>query len=85
MRICTHRNHASPRRSRRPAQWNIKGYPALVTDTASSLTMGGSSKIGTVQNLLLLSAELHGPWADYDFGVDPDVGHPSLSTLLDLC
>ena len=45
----------------------------MITDTASEHKIGGSSKISSVQNLLLLSAQLHAPWADYNFGVDPDV------------
>ncbi len=38
--------------------------------------MGGASKIGSIQNMLLLSADLHRPWADHEFGVDPDVCPP---------
>ncbi|KAI0711213.1 hypothetical protein C8Q76DRAFT_623620 [Earliella scabrosa] len=56
-------------------EWTTKGYPGLITDTASEHKIGGSSKISSVQNLLLLSAQLHAPWADYNFGVDPDDGY----------
>ena len=64
------------------SQWDAQGYPALISDPAPTLATGGISKIGSIQNLLLLSAELHGPWADYDFGVDPDVCTYSFSQKL---
>ncbi|RDX54567.1 hypothetical protein OH76DRAFT_977030 [Lentinus brumalis] len=53
-------------------EWNAGGYESLITDTASITSMGGASKIGSIQNMLLLSADLHRPWADHEFGVDPD-------------
>ncbi|KAI0746833.1 hypothetical protein C8Q80DRAFT_1121547 [Daedaleopsis nitida] len=54
------------------AEWTTDGYPTMVTDSASSQVLGGDSKIGSVQNMLLLSANLHIPWTNYAFGVDPD-------------
>ncbi|KAI0693931.1 hypothetical protein C8T65DRAFT_667437 [Cerioporus squamosus] len=53
-------------------EWTAGGYASLITDTACISSMGGDSKIGSIQNMLLLSADLHRPWADHEFGVDPD-------------
>ena len=45
----------------------------MITDTAADRVEGGFSKISSVQNVVLFSADLHGPWGNYQFGVDPDV------------
>ncbi|OBZ78160.1 hypothetical protein A0H81_01947 [Grifola frondosa] len=56
-------------------EWNRKGYPALITDAALEAQIGGPSKIGSVQNAVLLRSDLHWAWDEYEFGVDPDDGY----------
>jgi hypothetical protein len=54
-------------------QWNEKGYPSIITDTAPSSQVGGASKIDSIQNVLLLRSDLCDAWNSYDFAIDPDV------------
>ncbi|KAI0372001.1 hypothetical protein BV20DRAFT_941114 [Pilatotrama ljubarskyi] len=59
------------------------------TNTSTSPTaICGASRAAYLQNMLLLREDLHGAWADYEFGVDPDddyritafvAGHDSVS------
>jgi len=55
--------------------WANKGYPSLITDPAPNNEMGGSKKIDSIQNMLLLRSDLHDAWDNYKFAVNPDRGH----------
>jgi len=54
-------------------QWNNKGYPSLVTDPAPLSEVGGSPKIDSIQNVLLLRSDLHDAWDSYRFAVNHEV------------
>ena len=54
-------------------QWIRKGYPSKITDTVDVSTMGGTTKIDSVQNVITLRSDLHNAWNNYEFGVDPNV------------
>jgi len=56
-------------------EWNRKGYPSQITDPAPNSEVGGSSKIDSVQNALLLRSDLHDAWDNYMIAVNPDRGH----------
>jgi hypothetical protein len=56
-----------------PIQWVDKGYPNLITDPAPLLSLGGSSKIDSVQNVILIRADLQRGWDNYSLAVNPDV------------
>lgn len=49
-----------------------KGYQNKITDTADVSTIGGPTKIDSVQNVITLRSDLHDAWVNYEFGVDPD-------------
>jgi hypothetical protein len=50
-----------------------EGYPSKITDTADEATMGGPTKIDSVQNVITIRSDLHDAWDNYEFGVDPNV------------
>ena len=54
-------------------QWVNKGYPGHITDSASLPELGGSTKIDSIQNVILLRSDLHDAWDSYKFAVHPDV------------
>ena len=54
-------------------QWINKGYPGHITDSASLPELGGSTKIDSIQNVILLRSDLHDAWDNYKFAVNPDV------------
>ena len=54
-------------------EWIRKGYPSKITDTADVATMGGPTKIDSVQNVITLRGDLCDAWNNYEFGVDPNV------------
>ena len=56
-----------------PPQWIRKGYPNKITDTADEATMGGWTKIDSVQNVITIRSDLRDAWVNYEFGVDPNV------------
>ena len=56
-----------------PNQWVDKGYQNLITDPAPLLSLGGSSKIDSVQNVILIRADLQRGWDSYSLSVNPDV------------
>lgn len=49
-----------------------RGYQNKITDTADVSTIGGPTKIDSVQNVITLRSDLHDAWVNYEFGVDPD-------------
>ena len=56
-----------------PNQWVDKGYQNLITDPAPLLSLGGSSKIDSVLNVILIRADLQRGWDSYSLAVNPDV------------
>ena len=54
-------------------QWVDKGYPGHITDPAPVNEVGGRTRIDSIQNVLLLRADLHNAWDNYKFAVNPDV------------
>jgi hypothetical protein len=55
-------------------QWIRKGHPSKITDTADEASVGGRTKIDSVQNVITMRSDLHDAWDNYEFGVDPNVG-----------
>jgi len=56
-----------------PLQWVRKGYHNLITDTAPASSVGGFSKVDSIQNVFMLRSDLHDMWDNYEFSVNPDV------------
>ncbi|KIM80031.1 hypothetical protein PILCRDRAFT_822864 [Piloderma croceum F 1598] len=56
-------------------EWVRKGYPRRITDPAPLTELGGSTKIDSVQNVILLRGDLHDAWDNYKFAVNPDHGY----------
>lgn len=56
-------------------EWVSKQFHHLVTDTAPASDVGGSSKIDSVQNVIMLRSDLRDMWDNYEFGVNPDDNH----------
>ncbi|KAF8738560.1 hypothetical protein AX14_011042 [Amanita brunnescens Koide BX004] len=56
-------------------EWVEKGYQNLITDPAPLLSLGGSSKIDSVQNVILIRADLQRGWDGYSLAVNPDRGY----------
>lgn len=54
-------------------QWVNKGYASRITDPAPLHDLGGSTKIDSIQNVILLRNDLHDAWDNYMFAVNPDV------------
>nr|AGK29877.1 FAD-binding protein [Volvariella volvacea] len=54
------------------AEWIRKGYHDKITDTADEATMGGPSKIDSIQNMITLRKDLYDAWVNYEFGVNPN-------------
>jgi len=54
-------------------QWVHNSYPSLITDSAPLEVVGGSSKIDSLQNVLLLRSDLHNAWDSYCIAVNPSV------------
>jgi HNH endonuclease len=54
-------------------QWVKNGYPSLITDSASLELVGGSSKIDSLQNMLLLQSDLHNSWDNHYIAVNRSV------------
>lgn len=54
-------------------QWEKHGYHLRITDPV----FASSTKIKSVQNMILMRKDLHESWVNHEFGVDPDVSHPS--------
>jgi HNH endonuclease len=54
-------------------QWVNNNYPSLITDSAPLEVVGGSSKIDSLQNVLLLRSDLHNAWDNYCIAVNPSV------------
>ncbi|KAG6880199.1 hypothetical protein C0992_003863 [Termitomyces sp. T32_za158] len=46
-------------------EWIKKGYSSLITDSASDQELGGPTKIDSLQNMMLLSTDLHHAWDNY--------------------
>lgn len=67
-----------------PVQWVEKGYQNLITDPAPLLSLGGSSKIDSVQNVILIRADLQRGWDGYSLAVNPDVSIFNFYTVLTL-
>lgn len=65
--------HISPRAYE--AEWVNNGYPSLITDSAPLEVVGGSSKIDSLQNVLLLRSDLHNAWDNHYIAVHPSRGH----------
>ncbi|KAF8232788.1 hypothetical protein L208DRAFT_1270241, partial [Tricholoma matsutake] len=57
------------------AEWVNKGYASRITDPAPLHDLGGSTKIDSIQNVILLRNDLHDAWDNYMFAVNPDRGH----------
>ncbi|KAK2462179.1 hypothetical protein APHAL10511_005811 [Amanita phalloides] len=53
-------------------EWLRKQYHSLITDSAPDSSIGGYSKIDSVQNVIMLQSDLHHMWDNYEFGVNPD-------------
>ncbi|KAI9456444.1 hypothetical protein HD554DRAFT_2237632 [Boletus coccyginus] len=53
-------------------EWIRKGYPSKITDTADEASVGGRTKIDSVQNVITMRSDLHDAWVKYEFGVDPN-------------
>ena len=56
-----------------PIQPVDKGYPSLITDPAPLLSLGESSQIDSVQNVILIRADSQRGWDNYSLAVNPDV------------
>jgi len=56
-------------------EWIRRGYPSRITDPAPLAALGGSTKIDSIQNVILLRGDLHDAWDNYDFAVNPDRGY----------
>ena len=54
-------------------QWILRDYSNRITDPAPLAELGGSTKIDSIQNVILLRGDLHAAWYSYKFAVNPDV------------
>jgi hypothetical protein len=54
--------------------WIQHGYGRWITDMDDST---GQSRINSIQNGLLMSAQIHSLFDQYAFSINPDVSHPS--------
>src|ERR1700733_2507166 len=54
-------------------QWIRRGYSSRIADPAPLAELGGSTKIDSIQNVILLRGDLHAAWHNYKVAVNPDV------------
>jgi len=62
-------------------EWVSNGYPSLITDSAPLEVVGGSSKIDSLQNVLLLRSDLHNAWDNHSIAVNPSRGYVVIPLL----
>ncbi|KAI5477271.1 hypothetical protein MNV49_006567 [Pseudohyphozyma bogoriensis] len=63
-----------------PTEWTTLGYDLLVTDEHPSV---GPHRLDSIQNTILLRADLHYQFASYGWGVDPRSGYKITSFTTD--
>ncbi|KAH9857327.1 hypothetical protein C2E23DRAFT_881780 [Lenzites betulinus] len=63
-----------------PAEKNRKDHVAgTPPDASPGVPSRASLKSASLRNMLFLREDLHDAWADYEFGIDPDVRHLALT------